>query len=339
MALKRVFIHIGLAKTGTKSIQFALARRRGKLARSGWLYPVEGTTNNRSGHHAFAWSVQGATHEHPGLKRFDIAAFKTAVGAAKNENLIISSEGLSGLSRDEGSIHRLLGHFPDHEPTVIAYAREQADVVNSRYGEILSDLTYPGPIDAFAEHLQESDILDYPRFFRNWAQILGPRLTVRPFDLAEFKGGDLVDDFAGLLEIAPILTPYPSEHRNIGYNFLQAAMLQGLVEHLSQGQQRWERHSNLYRQLRRTMADILSDPALQEGDSYWGLSAERTQSLRSRFRESNAAFFSAALGKPFEFSAARRLRACNAIGYGDLPLALRQRAEALLQQTFAGVSE
>ena len=228
----------------------------------------------------------------------------------------------------------MLGHFPDHEPTVIAYAREQADLVNSRYGEILSDLTYPGPMDVFAEHLQESDILDYPRFFRNWAKILGARLIVRPFDIVEFKGRDLVDDFAHLLDIAPVLTPYPSEHRNTGYNFMQAAMLAGLVEHLSRVQQRWERHSNLYRQLRRTVADILADPALQDGESYWGLSAERTQSLRDHFRESNAAFFLAALGKPFEFSAAHRIRQCNSVAYDDLPVALRQRAEALLQQTF-----
>lgn len=339
MAFKRVFIHIGLAKTGTKSIQFALARRRRKLARSGWVYPVEGTTNSRSGHHAFAWFIQGATHDHPGLKRFDILAFRAAVAAAKDQNLIISSETLSVFSRHEDCIHRLLGHFPDHEVTVIAYAREQADLVNSRYGEILSDLTDPGPIDVFAARLQEGDILNYPRYFSIWKQVLGSRLIVRPFDPAEFEGGNLIVDFAHLLQIAPILAPYPSEHINAGYNVLQAAMLIGLVRHLSQGPRRWERHSDLHRQLRRTVAGILTDPALQDAESYWGLSAERTGGIRDHFRESNAAFFSAALGKTFEFSATHRLRRCNALAYEDLPLALRQRAEQLLQETFDRASD
>lgn len=339
MPLKRVFIHIGLAKTGTKSIQFALAQRRRKLARSGWTYPVEGTTNSRSGHHAFAWFVQGATHDHPGLKRFDILAFGAAVAAAKDQNLIISSETLSVFSRNEDGIHRLLGYFPDHEVTVIAYAREQADLINSRYGEILSDLTDPGPIDVFAAKLQEGDIFNYPRYFSVWKQVLGSRLIVRPFDPAEFEGGNLIKDFAHVLQMGPVLAPYPDEHRNTGYNVLQMAMLTGLVQHLSQGQRRWKRYSDLHRQLRRTVADILADPGLQDAESYWGLSAERTEGIRDHFQESNTAFFSAGLGKTFEFSATRRLRRCNAVAYEDLPLVLRQRAEELLQEIFVKAAD
>ena len=148
MGRKRAFIHIGLAKTGTKSIQFALAQRRSKLERAGWIYPRQGTTTNRSGHHGFAWYLGQATHEHPGLKRFDIAAFNAAVASANDKNIIISSEGLSALSSSEEGIRSLVEHFPDHEIVVVTYVREQADLVNSRYGEILSDLTDPGPFAA-----------------------------------------------------------------------------------------------------------------------------------------------------------------------------------------------
>src|SRR4051794_5399373 len=115
MGSKRAFVHIGLAKTGTKSIQFALAQRRSKLRRAGWIFPKEGTTTNRSGHHGLAWHLQGAKHQHPGLLGFDPVSFKTAVEAAKDQHVIISSEDLSALSTKRDAILSLLTCFPQHE--------------------------------------------------------------------------------------------------------------------------------------------------------------------------------------------------------------------------------
>jgi hypothetical protein len=273
------------------------------------------------------------------LKRFDVAAFKTAIVSAENKNIVISSEGLSALSNKEQRIQSLLEYFPNHEVVVIAYVREQADLINSRYGEILGNLNDPGSVDDFAARIQEADLFNYPRFFRIWKRLLGPNLIVRPFDLAELKGRDIVEDFADQLQIAAILKPYPAEHKNTGNNVLQTAMLAGLVQILSESKQRWEPYSELHRRLRRTISSILDDQELQGAESYWGLSAERTKSLRDHYRESNATFFSEWLGKPFEFSSVSRQRRCNAIAYGDLPAALRNRSERILMRALNTASE
>jgi hypothetical protein len=329
MERKRAFIHIGLAKTGTKSIQLALAQRRSKLARAGWVFPKEGSTN-RSGHHGFAWYLEGATHQHPGLQRFDLATFKAAIVASDDKNIIISSEGLSALSANEKRIRSLLSYFPNHDVVAIAYVREQAQLVNSFYGEFLSNLADPGPIEAFATRALQQDLYNYLRYFRLWKMLLGKNLIVRPYDLAELKDGDIVEDFAQLLEIGPALKPYPIDRQNTGNNVLQVAVLIGLIRRLSDMKQHWEPYSPKHRHLKAVVTGILSDPDLQGAEPYWGLDSTWAQQLRQHYKETNEAFFLEMLQRKFEFGAVGTPRRYNAITYQDLAPGLRTRLEDML---------
>ena len=338
MFRKRAFIHIGLAKTGTKSIQFALAQRRSKLASAGWLFPVEGTSSNRGGHHGLAWHIQGAAHQHPALLRFDLSSFKSTIAAAGERNIIISSEELSQLS-DENAIRSFLLLFPAHDVYVVAYVREQADLLNSLYAEVLKDLSYLQPIGDFLMRALAVDRYNYQKSFRIWRSLLGDRLLLRPFDREGLRGGDVVRDFAALLEIEEALHPLPADHRNPLLNPLQVAAILGLARKLSEQGQSWTLYSHKHRYLRRTAMDILSDPDLAVAEPYWGIGPVWVHRIRDHYRASNLEFFSEMVGAPFCFSATRRARKRNAVAYRELAPQLRQRLERKLLEALGQVDD
>ena len=330
MAQNCAFIHIGLAKTGTKSIQFALAQRRGKLDRAGWFYPNEGTTTNRSGHHGLAWYLQRASHRHPALQKFDAAAFKSAIAAASNRNVIISSEELGSISNDATAVQSLLAMFPAHEVFVVVYVREQAELINSLYAQLLKDLGYPDEIGKFAARTLALDRFNYSTLLNNWKRFLGKRLIVRPFDARELRMGDVVSDFAALLGIEDVLKPLPNERMNTQYNPLQVAVLIGLARLLARRGERWEALSDRHRHIRRLVADILEDSELAMPESYWGLGPVAVRNVRDHYSASNSAFFLGTLGRTFEFSAIEKKKRRNVVAYSHLPTELRKRLEARL---------
>ena len=55
-----IWLHIGVHKTGTTSIQTALARHRDLLRTHGVYVPKAGTVDRCSGHHAIAWAASSA---------------------------------------------------------------------------------------------------------------------------------------------------------------------------------------------------------------------------------------------------------------------------------------
>jgi len=249
MTANRAFIHIGLHKTGTKSIQFALAQRRSRLARGNWLYPREGTTSNRSGHHGLAWYLHRASHRHPGLLKFDLAAFQAEIASAGTRDIIVSSEEPSRLSRNKFSIETVLGLFPAHEVFVVAYVREQAEFLNSLYTEVLKDMTYPSSIGNFVARRLQADQDNYLALLQLWHQRLGRRLLVRPYDRTEMYGGDAVRDFAHLVSIDDIVRPLPAERKNLQHNTWQVAVLIGLSRLLKKRDERWDHNSDRHRYL------------------------------------------------------------------------------------------
>jgi hypothetical protein len=332
MARNRAFLHIGLAKTGTKSIQFALARRRSRLLQGGWIFPTQGTTTNRSGHHALAWRLQGDSHLHPALRRFDLDAFKQLVANSAEQNLIVSSEELAALSR-EADIRALLDIFQTHDVFVIAYIREQAEFMNSFYAQILEELDYTQTIDQFVA--KEIDSFNYGRWLSNWKEILGHRFIVRPFDPMEFPSGDVVHDFAQVLGIEDLLKPLSGIRENTHNNPLQTAVLLGFSRLLADRGEHWERYSPKHRQLRAVVTSILEDPELKSQETYWGLDAELVARIRDHYAESNREFFLSTLGRTFEFSSHRSHRKQQSVCYEDLPQELRTKLERKLLEALS----
>lgn len=306
-------IHIGMPKTGTKSIQFALAQRRSKLAKAGWRYPLSGTTFNRGGHHALAWYLSGEKFDEPSLSRFTSIAFESEI--SDNLDIIVSSEVFFYFGQREDLIRSLLSLFAGREVFVVVYLREQADFLNSMYVETLKDLYFGGSIGFFAEHRLQVDCDNYHELLRKWRELLNDRLIVRPF------GGNSVQDFSGLLGIDAVLQPLPTERRNQVKTIAQVAVLIQFIRTLKTRGESWEHMSERHRHFRKLASKLLDDCELKSYEPYWGLGAARVRSIRDRYREANAT-----LG--LAFSNIDEIPKRNAIVFSDLPMALRQRMSA-----------
>ena len=110
--LERVVLHIGLAKTGTKTLQAAMTLNRDLLRRHGFVYPAL-----------------------PGERHAGLAVYATAVAGPDIHTAILSNEYCStGLSTIEeiARLHRLLSSLA-REIRVIVYLRRQDHLAASLY--------------------------------------------------------------------------------------------------------------------------------------------------------------------------------------------------------------
>lgn len=191
-----LYLHIGLPKTGSTSIQRFLRDNREHFLRQGVLYPTTGL--HGPGHMQLAWAFTGrAAREHlrdrnplPEEKGDERTrdAILNEVGAAKPavSSVVISSEGLASAGAD--GIDKLFSIFePYFDIEVICFLRRQDFMAESLHSQ-----AYRVRNPCFKrEHTLRgtTPILNYGELLENWALRAGSdRLSV-------FEYPENVDDF------------------------------------------------------------------------------------------------------------------------------------------------
>lgn len=140
--MKTVYIHVGLHKTGSTSIQVALSSAR-SLAGAGVLYPKAGRPEKAAfGHHELAWAVMerrnfvpqdwaAAGVEWGERRRKLFEAVREEIFASDQEKVVLSSEEFDCLAA--GEIQSLAGEFNDLVVCPIIYVRNLVDFFESAY--------------------------------------------------------------------------------------------------------------------------------------------------------------------------------------------------------------
>jgi len=131
-AVKRIYLHIGLHKTGTTYVQHLMRANRTALRDQGVLYP---------GGQGFPpqimaiWDLLGRRPQRgeDGRIAGSWQALVTAVNAAPEPTVLISEEHLS-VARPR-QIRAAVGAFPHHEAHVVVTARDLARVLASAWQE------------------------------------------------------------------------------------------------------------------------------------------------------------------------------------------------------------
>jgi hypothetical protein len=133
-----IFLHVGLLKTGTTSIQHVLSANAARLAETGFIYPASGRGRyGPDAHHNLAYEL--------GAKFRDLGRFEEAQGGwndclselkrSNAQHAIISSEAFSLLRSEE--IKRLAEQLQDHSVTPVLYLRRQDQWLHSHYLQLL----------------------------------------------------------------------------------------------------------------------------------------------------------------------------------------------------------
>lgn len=198
-----LYLHCGLHKTGTTSLQKALHDNRDWLARQGVLYPETGLTDDPHawGHHAAALALH-----HPGPGRRMWEALRAEADASGAERVVISSEALSDLPVPGLPALRpfrmIATCFTGWDIRMVCYLRPQAEMLASLYVQQVKAGGETRDICDFM--VQAAPKLDYAGWLTGPAQVFGrAAILLRRYQPDRLHGGDTVSDFLHLLGLDP----------------------------------------------------------------------------------------------------------------------------------------
>ncbi|MDO5622708.1 MAG: hypothetical protein Q4G24_14710 [Paracoccus sp. (in: a-proteobacteria)] len=201
-----LILHIGTEKTGSTSIQRALAVCRDRLAAQGVLYPRMMDTPN---HTELALLGMGDRPEDPlqmqelartglgydayvaeALRRLD-----AEIAASGAQKVVLSNEHCHGRLHDEGFVARLHDHLAPRfgAVQVVVYLRRQDRMAVSHHSTRLRE---GGQGQVFPAKAPGSPFYDYAQLLDFYAERFGTdAITVRLFERDRMVGGDVVPDF------------------------------------------------------------------------------------------------------------------------------------------------
>lgn len=309
MTRPRLFVHLGLHKTGTTSIQQYLTENPYGLYRAGVLYPSTGRHPLASTQHAVLANAFYADDPLGGIfalaKTIDTDLLTRAliheVELSGYGTAVVSSEELSRF--DEAAVVRFANAFADFDLHPVVFVRNLADLLDAYYGTYIlySDLTHPPGLD-----LVRSDLLGP---LQAWAGAAADgRITVVDYDAS--PSGDSVLDFLAACGIASPALPAPDRSRRL--NPSVAPALVALTRAL---------------RLRGATADNLQGLVAQLGtvlftERQTNVPRELAQTLQNRYETLFCALRSAPFVRWLGTSQVPRVRPDDAVLMADLPAAV-----------------
>jgi hypothetical protein len=195
-----LFIHIGMHKAGSSSIQAFLHENAPRLAARGVIYPAMGL--NGPAHHGLGRALRDGVilEEWAEIRRL-----------AESGTVVLSSETFCTFEP------RLLAQAIGDTPVrILCWQRNAAEGVVSRYAQETRRGRNLQPFDVFfARHSDNEHLLIAP-LLRRWSDPFGATsIRVRSLDAEVLEGGDLIADLLHVLGLAPDQELIDSGRRNL----------------------------------------------------------------------------------------------------------------------------
>lgn len=219
---RRIYLHAGLHKTGTSSIQVELTRARHLLARQGFLYPQTGLPDSAPyGQHLLPWSLVSDDSLIPpvhGQRSVTLdrdalwSALRKEIEDADLPNIVISSEEFDIL--DKPAIGELATQLQSYDVVPVIFLRNLSDLVESGYRTAVVVSEFPEDITFFlGNHRTRTD---YSQLLHDWRSISATgRIMAASYDDV-YLSNDCVLTFLRLVGLAadaiePIRLPRQNE--------------------------------------------------------------------------------------------------------------------------------
>ncbi len=195
--MARLFIHAGMGKTGTSSIQVSLLQNREVLAEQG-IVAIESNQSKPdvSSKHRLKWR----NHRSREWRHLKKEASKLA---RTDKTVILSNETL--WKKDESERQLLRKIFKNFDVTILIYVREQVEFLESRALQAMKrtkmgnrlyfgDNQNPKGMEKFFEKFDP--YMDYLAIARGWEDVFGKgSVMARLYSRDVFSGGNVVEDF------------------------------------------------------------------------------------------------------------------------------------------------
>lgn len=208
-ARRTIWLHIGVHKTGTTSIQTTLARHRDLLRTHGVYVPKAGTVDACSGHHAIAWAALEDSRYRPAYG--DIHDLCRELSVIPERVALISSEALEYLVEQGDALREIEAALLQvgWEARYVVYLRRQSGYaaslwnelakhgLNVGYGRFVWEILLHG---RFVMNRNWVFHFDFMRFLAHWrAATTGP-IQARAYE-RDRPAAHLIRDFLLLLGV------------------------------------------------------------------------------------------------------------------------------------------
>jgi hypothetical protein len=195
--MKQVFLHIGLHKTGSTTLQVFLHKNRKKLAAHGYFYPQIGIPKRMYGQHNLAWLLNQTARANPQLG--DWQQLHQTIERRSLDQIIISSESFE--TKRLNVIEKIANNLQGCQVRIIVYLRRQDRRIESQYTQLIKSGLYVGDINAFTKLFLKK--YDYFKFLEPWQQVFGKdNIIVRPLEKPQIS--DICSDFCKIIGINSI---------------------------------------------------------------------------------------------------------------------------------------
>jgi hypothetical protein len=202
-----LYLHIGLHKTGTSSLQNFLIRNKEALAAAGYLWPRAGSTGG--GHHNLGYELLGKP-------RFAPAAGGLAALAAELEgarNAIVSSEELEFL--ELAQVRRLREGLGDRRVRVLIYLRRQDELIASTYAQQVRMGSALGTFEEYALASLYNPRFDFTQLLARWGHVFGRESLNVAVVCGETTGERLFADFLARVGLADYAEAFGKPPRSL----------------------------------------------------------------------------------------------------------------------------
>lgn len=247
----KVYIHVGIEKTGSTYLQSVIGINEGLLEASGMKFVRAG---RESGHHYWVAKALGFKYQdvaiNPTREHQALEELADEVEEAAGRTLLLSSEHFD-FNVDTGNTVRLIKMFPGREIQVVMALRNQIDYSQSLY---IEHLKWGGlrTYSEFMRHTLKQKRYNLLRRYRLW-QEAGAKVAV-----IDYSSGFLLEDFfsaIGLSDLTSMLDLPPSEQ-----NATPSIDLMEFVRLVNQGLPPADRrgnYENILHQISSAMPDLL----------------------------------------------------------------------------------
>jgi hypothetical protein len=266
----KIILHIGVPKTGTTAIQAHIALNRGWFEAKGVAIPQTGHSAGFG--HVLLFEDQSGdlltqlSHE---LDQLEKNGFHTA---------ILSWEGLNTFNINQ--IKNIHHHISKHATVVLAYLREQAEVIQSGYFQAVKQNPQRRTIDSFSnsEKFLSPPHIYYDQILDRFASFFGTdNIRTRVYEKELLVDKNIVVDFLSTLALIPDETFIKANtQQNISLDVGSAYVMNIIDSFISNTEER------------ENIIDLLLTHVTNAGfDEKYFLSTEQVLSVKRNYSESN----------------------------------------------------
>jgi len=229
MIVPKLFLHIGVNKTGTSYIQYILSLNYYRLVQEGFLYPLSG--RSADAHYELSYSF-GFSHgsSKPEFRKLEIINdnLLEEIKRTNTGNIIISSEYFM-LPKDIDNIKLIKDFFEKFDCHVVIYLRRHDYWWQSNYSQAVKTVRFPPWGMGFEEYYKYQKkknfkFWSYKRLVDDWAKVFGrEKLIIRSYE--DGLDMNIVDDFTRVLGIKRNCLNVPQKRLNESLSYYSILLL------------------------------------------------------------------------------------------------------------------